>query len=273
MLEAQIALARAGISSGCIDGGMNENLRRALLAWQIHNSLPVSGELDAESKIALKIEEPLFISYAISPEDLGRIMKVPSTWLAKSEQKRLDYESILELIAEKGRATTAFIKKLNPQVNWTNVVAGTLVKIPRIENPPREKAAFARVHLYSKTLDVFGKSTNLVAHFPCSIARELRRGRSALFMSLKPLPIPVIFLIPRCSRNPKKPKKLLASSRFRRDPTTRWEPPGLDWTARATESTALPSLNKSVAQNPTAASGWRIGMQNICCSWHGAGCQ
>ena len=102
-------------------------------------------------------------------------MKVPSTWLAKSEQKRLDYESILELIAEKGRATTAFIKKLNPQINWTNVVAGTLVKIPRIENPPREKAAFARVHLYSKTLDVFGKSTNLLAHFPCSIAARVEK--------------------------------------------------------------------------------------------------
>jgi len=175
VLEAQIALVRLGISVGCIDGVMGENMRRALLAWQIHNHLPVSGEFDTDTKNALNIDEPLFISYTVTEEDLGRIMKVPATWLEKSEQKRLDYESLLELVAERGRATTTFIKKQNPQINWTNVPPGTLVKIPRIDPPPREKAAFARVHLYSKTIDVFGKSTNLIAHFPCSIAAKVEK--------------------------------------------------------------------------------------------------
>lgn len=174
-LDAQIALARKGISAGPIDGAAGENMRRALLAFQIHNRLAVSGELDADTKAALLVEEPLFIQYAVSDADLKRIMRVPKAWLAKSEADRLDYESILELIAEHARASEAFIRKLNPQINWTNVAPGTLVKIPRIDPPPAPRAAFARVHLYSKTLNVFGRNTNLIAHFPCSIAAKVEK--------------------------------------------------------------------------------------------------
>jgi hypothetical protein len=174
-LDAQIALARRGISVGTIDGAAGENMKRALLAFQIHNGLAVSGELDAETKNALLVEEPLFIQYMISEADMKRIMQLPSTWLGKADAPRLDYESILELVAEKGRSSQAFIRKMNPQVNWTNVTAGTLIKIPRIDPPPAPKAAFARVHLYSKTLNVFGKNTNLIAHFPCSIAAKVEK--------------------------------------------------------------------------------------------------
>jgi lipoprotein-anchoring transpeptidase ErfK/SrfK len=175
-LDAQIALGRKGISVGPIDGANGVNMRRALLAWQVHNNLPVSGELDAESKAALLVEEPLFIQYTVSEADLRRIMHIPATWLGKSEVDRLDYESILELVAEKGRASMDFVKRLNPQVNWESVTPGTLIKIPRIEQPVAlERAAFVRVHLYSKTLDVFGAKTNLLAHYPCSIAAKVEK--------------------------------------------------------------------------------------------------
>lgn len=176
ILEAQIALARLGISVGPIDGANGDNMRRALLAWQIHNNLPVSGELDEESKAALKVEEPLLTDYTVTEQDLKRLMKVPRTWLGKAEAPRLDYETILELVAERGRASVSFVKKLNPAINWTNVAVGATVKIPRIDPPVvRERAAFVRVHLYSKTLDVFGARTNLLAHYPCSIAAKVEK--------------------------------------------------------------------------------------------------
>jgi len=40
------------------------------------------------------------------------------TWLA-SEQSALDYETILELVAEKSTFAPVLIKKLNPDVVWT----------------------------------------------------------------------------------------------------------------------------------------------------------
>jgi len=111
---------------------------------------------------------------------------VPETWLGKSQVDRLDYESILELVSEKGRASIDFVRKLNPQVNWTNVKAGALIKIPRLDPPPvTERAAFVRVHLYTKTLDVFGASTNLIAHFPCSIAARVEKRPVGVLHVLK----------------------------------------------------------------------------------------
>jgi hypothetical protein len=208
-LEAQIALARMGISAGCIDGVLQENTRRALLAWQIHNNLSVSGELDAESKAALQVEEPLFIYYKVSEVDLSRLMKIPRTWVEKSEQKRLDYESILEEVAEEGRASTAFIKKLNPQLNWTNIIPGTLIKIPRIPPPPvTERAAFVRVHLYSKTLDAFGKSTNLIAHYPCSIAAKVEKRPIGMLHVLKAAANPTYLFDPAVFTESAEAKKI-----------------------------------------------------------------
>src|SRR5262249_25848571 len=85
VLDAQIALARKGISVGPIDGTAGRNMRQALLAWQVHNNHTVSGELDKETKEVILVEEPLFIQYTVSQADLHRIMKVPETWLGKSE--------------------------------------------------------------------------------------------------------------------------------------------------------------------------------------------
>ena len=111
---------------------------------------------------------------------------MPETWLGKSQVDRLDYESILELVSEKGRASIDFVRKLNPQANWTNVKAGALIKIPRLDPPPvTERAAFVRVHLYTKTLDVFGASTNLIAHFPCSIAARVEKRPVGVLHVLK----------------------------------------------------------------------------------------
>ena len=178
VLEAQIALARVGISPGCIDGAWGTQTSRAILAYQIHHGrgLPVSGELDEETKEALMIEEPIFTRYQVREEDFQQLTTVPATWLGKSEQERLDYESILELVAEHGRASMTFIRKINPEVDWENVRAGMLIEIPRVDPPSvRERAAFVRIHLYSKTLGVFGRETNLLAHFPCSIAARVEK--------------------------------------------------------------------------------------------------
>ena len=41
---------------------------------------------------------------SFTESDLQRIMKVPATWLGKSQVDRLDYESIIELVAERGRS-------------------------------------------------------------------------------------------------------------------------------------------------------------------------
>ena len=176
VLTAQVALVRRGISPGPIDAMMGPQTRAALRAFQEEEKLPVSGRLDAATEAQLTLEAPLYTNYVVMAEDLARLLPLGQTWLAKSEQERLDFETILELVAEKNHCNPKFVRWLNPDVNWTNVGAGTTLKIVQAEYPaPASRAAFVRIFLSDRKLQVFDESTNLLAHFPCSIAARVEK--------------------------------------------------------------------------------------------------
>ncbi len=175
-LEAQVALARRAISSGSIDGVNGSQTRAAFLAFQQAEGLALSGELDAATRAALALDAAPLSSYVITSNDLARLQPISKTWLGKSQQSALDYETILELVAEKGHASPTLTKKLNPGVNWTNLVAGDEVKIPAVEYPaPKTKAAFVIISLAERRMQACDENTNLLAHFPCSIAAKFEK--------------------------------------------------------------------------------------------------
>jgi lipoprotein-anchoring transpeptidase ErfK/SrfK len=176
LLEAQIALARLAISAGPIDGVMGLQTREAIRAFQSEYEMTVSGELDEVTKVTLTITEPVFTNYVVTPTDLARLRPLPTTWLEKSQAESLEYETILELVAEKHQSSHSLIKSLNPSVNWTNVSPFTSVKVPNVTRPaPKRKAAFIRIALAAKQLEAFDSDTNLLAHFPCSIAARVEK--------------------------------------------------------------------------------------------------
>lgn len=164
---------RHGISPGSIDGVNGSQTRAALVAFQKSALLTMTGELDATTRTALVLDSPPFTNHIVTSNDLARLQPVSKTWLGKSQQTALDYETIIELVAEQGHASPNLIKRLNPSVDWTNVVTGTEIKIPDAVYPPAKKAAFATIRLAEKQLQVFDASTNLLAHFPCSIAQRV----------------------------------------------------------------------------------------------------
>ena len=175
-LELQVALARRVISSGSIDGVNGSQTRAALQAFQRENALIATGEFDAATRAVLLLEAAPLTTYIVTSNDLARLQPISKTWLGKSQQTALDYETLLELVAEKGHASPTLTRKLNPGVNWTNVSVGTELKIPAVEYPtPKKKAAFVRISLAERCLQAFDESTNLVAHFPCSIAAKFEK--------------------------------------------------------------------------------------------------
>jgi lipoprotein-anchoring transpeptidase ErfK/SrfK len=174
LFEAQLALARLGFSPGAIDGVLGSKTASALRAFQQRNNLPSTGELDAATRTKLLLTAPPYTNYVVTTNDLARLRMLGTTWLEKSRQDRLDYESVLELVAEKTWASTNLVRRLNASVEWTNVVAGTSITGPNILAPEvRGKAAFVRIQLAERTLQAFDESTNLLAHFPCSIAGQV----------------------------------------------------------------------------------------------------
>jgi lipoprotein-anchoring transpeptidase ErfK/SrfK len=176
VLEAQIALARRAISPGSIDSAIGSQTRAAIAVFQQTQKLPATGMLDTDTRARLTLEAPVLTNYTVTTNDLAHLQPLGKTWLAKSEQTALDYETELELVAEKSHAHPNLIRLLNPTVDWTNVAPGTVLKVPDVKYPePADKAAFLVIHLEGKFLEAFDQGTNLMAHFPCSIAARVEK--------------------------------------------------------------------------------------------------
>ncbi len=176
VLEAQIALARRGISPGPIDAALGSQTRAAISIFQGMQNLPRTGKLDADTRAKLTLDAPILTNCLVTTNDLASLQPLGKTWLAKSQQTALAYETELELVAEKSHSHPLLIRQLNPNANWTNLAAGTVLKIPDVNYPePTNKAAFVVIHLSGKFLEAYDDQTNLLAHFPCSIAAKVEK--------------------------------------------------------------------------------------------------
>jgi lipoprotein-anchoring transpeptidase ErfK/SrfK len=176
ILEAQIALARRAISPGSIDSALGSQTRAAISVFQDTEDLPVTGELDDTTRAKLTLDAPILTTYTVTTNDLASLQPLCTTWLAKSQQTALAYETELELVAEKAHSHPLLIERLNPNVDWANVPAGTVLQIPDVNYPaPDDKAAFVVIHLADRYLEAFDQDTNLMLHFPCSIARKVEK--------------------------------------------------------------------------------------------------
>jgi lipoprotein-anchoring transpeptidase ErfK/SrfK len=176
VFEAQLALARSGISSGSLDGRIGPQTRAALRAFQQKEHLALTGELDPATKERLLLAGPPYTTYTVTTNDLARLQPLSRTWLGKSQQTALEYETVLELAAERAHSHPSLIRQLNPSVDWTNIAAGAALRLPDAAYPEATaKAAFATISLSAKVLEAFDANTNLLAHFPCSIGQHVEK--------------------------------------------------------------------------------------------------
>ena len=175
-LDAQIALARAGFSSGPIDGVGGPQSAAALRAYQESHDLPATGALDATTRARLALTSAPLTQLVLSPEDLTRLQPLAPTWVGKSQQTALDYETALELVAERTHASPNLIRRLNPDVNWAEPAAGTPLVVPAIPRLPKtKKAARVIIQLAAHTLEIFDADGSVIAHFPVSIASRVEK--------------------------------------------------------------------------------------------------
>jgi lipoprotein-anchoring transpeptidase ErfK/SrfK len=173
ILEAQIALARLGFSSGPIDGVPGAQTAAALAAFQHSRALPPTGRLDDPTLAALLLATPPLTQFIVVPAHLADLRPTGKTWLEKSSQPVLAHETLLELVAERTHAHPRFIQSLNPSIDWSAVAPGTLLSVPAITlAPPATPAARIEVRLADHTLQVFDAADRLLLHFPVSIAKK-----------------------------------------------------------------------------------------------------
>lgn len=186
IVELQTALVREGISPGPIDGLIGGQTASALRAFQQKRLLRITGALDESTRTNLPIVSPLLGPYFVTSNDLARLSPVPASWLGKSLAASLDYETILELVAERSQSHHKLLQALNPSLNWSNVAPGTPIVVPNAQFPVvSNKAAFVQIRLSERVLHAYDFATNLLAHFPCSIAQRVdKRPVGELYVSV-----------------------------------------------------------------------------------------
>jgi lipoprotein-anchoring transpeptidase ErfK/SrfK len=176
VLAAQAALARLAISPGSLDGMLGPQTRAALRTFQVREGLPATGAPDDSTLVRLQTNAALFTNQVVTAEDLARLRPLGVTWLEKSQQERLEYETVLELVAERAFSNPKLLRALNPGVDWSAVTAGTSLKVPAVTiSEPGGKAALVRISIGARALQAFDAETNLLAHFPCSIAARVEK--------------------------------------------------------------------------------------------------
>jgi len=175
-LEAQIELARRGISCGSIDGVGGPQSVAALRAFQANEGLEATGQLDPETRARLVLSSPPLAPISLTPEDLAGLQPLSPTWLGKSQQTALAFETALELVAERTHANPALIRQLNPAVDWAAVTPAAALTAPAIGTiAAHPKVALLRLSLSDHTLEARDDAGNLIAHFPVSIARDVEK--------------------------------------------------------------------------------------------------
>ncbi|MBX3746803.1 MAG: murein L,D-transpeptidase [Verrucomicrobiae bacterium] len=176
ILRAQLALERHGISAGSHDGVIGSQTRAAIRAFQEATGLPVTGHLDAATLSRLDPPSSWAWDYTVTAADLDRLTPVPRTWLGKSSRESLDYETLLERVAEMSHSHPRLVRQLNPGIDWNRVTPETVLRLPQPAPPAgRSKAAYVVIRLEAKILRAYDGQGNLLAHFPCSIARRVEK--------------------------------------------------------------------------------------------------
>ncbi len=174
--EVQVALDRLGFSPGSIDGLSGPQTKAALEAYQHCNGLPVTGIVNQATRNKLLLTAPALLERTVMPEDLALLHSLGRSWMEKSKQTALEFESVLEMFAEEHHCSPRYLMRLNPTVAWNEITPGTKVKLPNTALPrPQVKAKLIHIQLAQRTLDVYDGATNLVARFPCSIATRVDR--------------------------------------------------------------------------------------------------
>lgn len=150
--------------------------RRALTQFQRHRGLPVTGELDVETRSALGFPGNAFTTYTVTAEDMAAIQPTPRLWADKARASHLGYNDVWEMLGEKFHAMPSFLQELNPEISAPDV--GTQLTVPNLQFSLPLPKADRIVILLSETTLLAYRGSQVVACFPCSIAAHRNKRPS-----------------------------------------------------------------------------------------------
>ena len=172
-LALQVQLDRLNISCNCVDGVWGSKTATALMTWQLINGVEATGVPTGAILDQMGGSSNVLSRYNLRAADHAAIISIPSTGEGKSQLTEMGFESIQEMMAERGHTSVRAIERLNPDLIWPNPPAGSIVVLPACDVGKIQRAAASvRIALRRREVTVFDHYGKLIALFPCSIARS-----------------------------------------------------------------------------------------------------
>jgi lipoprotein-anchoring transpeptidase ErfK/SrfK len=166
----QVFLDREGYSPGVIDGKKGSNVTKAIEAWQNATGETLDPNNAEDILERLRLSGGLaFTTYEITAADAAGpyVAAIPEDYAQKAALPHLSYTSTTEMLAEKFHMDEAYLKEINPGVDFT--IPGTLVKVVDIGKPKTGKVAKILADKGRKQVLAYDDSGVLIAAYPASI--------------------------------------------------------------------------------------------------------
>ncbi|WP_315924987.1 L,D-transpeptidase [Mesorhizobium sp. SP-1A] len=166
----QVLLDRSGASPGVIDGRFGSNVDKALAAYR-----EITG-VNLQSTDAAAIKEELqktggdaFASYTITPEDAAGpyVASVPEDYSQKAKLERMSYTSVTEALAERFHMDEAYLKALNPGLDFNR--PGTVIRVANFGKLVSTPVARIIADKAQKQVRAYSADGKLVAAYPATI--------------------------------------------------------------------------------------------------------
>lgn len=170
MVRLQVLLDRAGASPGVIDGFDGDNVRKAVIAFELMQGFQPDGILDPDTVAALGHDQPVIGQYQLRPEDLAEVGgPIPDDYAEQARLSYLGYTSIEEAIAERFHMDIDLLKALNPGATWA---AGEAINVTAFG--PDRSGEVVRIEADKSLRQVRAYDANglLVVAYPATIGSE-----------------------------------------------------------------------------------------------------
>ncbi|MDX3924811.1 MAG: L,D-transpeptidase [Shinella sp.] len=166
----QVFLDREGFSPGVIDGKKGSNVMKAIEAWQKAKGETLDPN-DTEAVLErLRLTGGMaFTTYEITPADAAGpyVASIPEDYSHKAALPALSFTSTAEMLAEKFHMDEAYLKEMNPGVDFT--IPGTIIKVVNTGPAKTGKVAKIMADKGRKQVLAYDEAGELIAAYPASI--------------------------------------------------------------------------------------------------------